>query len=67
MENTQLRFLTEKICQLEMFKLVEIILKYKRVYDPLHPCLSIILQLCILMKIIINLIQSHSISILPSK
>ena len=38
---------------------LKIILKYKRVYGPLHPCLSIILQLCILTKIIINLIQSQ--------
>ena len=46
---------------------VKIIVKYDRVYDPLHPCLSIILQLSILTKILVNLIQSHSISILPSK
>ena len=36
----------------------KIILKYKRIYDPLHPCLSIILLLCILTKILVNLIQS---------
>ena len=42
-------------------------MKYKKVYDPLDPCLSIILLLCILTKIIVNLIQSHPIFILPSK
>ena len=46
---------------------LKIILKYKRVYGPLHPCLSIILQICILTKILVGLIESHSISILPSK
>ena len=46
---------------------MKIILKYKRVYDSLQSGLRIILQLCLLTKIIINLIKSHPISILPSK
>ena len=45
---------------------MKIILKYERVYDPLHPCLNIILLLCIFTKILVNLIQSHSLYFLLS-